>query len=141
VAEGPPVDPTSPVVLDTDILVWYFRGNERARRFLEAIPYPDRTLSALTRMELIQGCRNRAEMARVKAFTSANFSVVFYPDESTIHRATRLLEEHALPDGLRVVDALLAASALNADCAFATANVRHYRPIKGLRLIEFRPDR
>ena len=139
--EGPPGDPASPVVLDTDILVWYFRGNEQARRFLAAIPYPDRTCSALTRMELIQGCRNRNEIARVKAFASENLSAILYPDEDTIHRATRLLGDHALPDGLRVVDALLAASALNADYAVATGNVRHYRPIRGLRLIEFRPDR
>jgi predicted nucleic acid-binding protein len=38
-----------------------------------------------------------------------------------------------------VVDALIAATALEARVALATANVRHYRAIAGLSLVSFRP--
>ena len=36
------------MIVDTDILIWYFRGDEAARRFLTRVPFPERTVSALT---------------------------------------------------------------------------------------------
>ena len=104
-------------------------------------PHQNRLISASTVMELIQGCRGREEVARVKAFVSENVSATVYPEEHTCRTALRLLAEHAQPDGLRAVDALLAATALETGAALATTNVRHYRPIRGLRLIAFRPER
>jgi predicted nucleic acid-binding protein len=47
------------ILFDTDILIWYFRGHERARRFLARVPHPRRAVSALTVMELLQGCRSQ----------------------------------------------------------------------------------
>ncbi len=41
--------------------------------------------------------------------------------------------------GLRAVDALIVATALEARIALATANVRHYRAIAGLSVVSFRP--
>jgi predicted nucleic acid-binding protein len=64
---------------------------------------------------------------------------VIHPDEEISRRAIRLLELHALRAGLRVVDALIAATALEAGAALATANVRHYRAITGLSVVSFRP--
>jgi predicted nucleic acid-binding protein len=49
------------VILDTDILIWYFRGDATARRFLARLPFPERAVSALTVMELVQGCGRRAD--------------------------------------------------------------------------------
>ena len=127
------------MIVDTDILVWYFRGDDAARRFLARIPFPDRAVSALTVMELLQGCRDQREARDMAAFVSENLAVVIHPDEAISRRAIRLLELHALRAGLRVVDALIAATALEARVALATANVRHYRVIAGLSVVRFRP--
>jgi len=127
------------VIVDTDILIWYFRGDEAARRFLSRLPFPARTISALTMMELLQGCRDGREVRDVGVFVSENLAAVIHPDEAISRRAIRLLELHALPAGLRVVDALIAATALEGGAALATANVRHYRPIAGLSVVSFRP--
>jgi len=127
------------VIVDTDVLVWYFRGDDAARRFLARIPFPDRAVSALTVMELLQGCRDQREARDMAAFVSENLAVVIHPDEAISRRAIRLLELHALRAGLRVVDALIAATALEARVALATANVRHYRVIAGLSVVRFRP--
>jgi predicted nucleic acid-binding protein len=129
------------VIVDTDILIWYFRGDEVARRFLARVSFPERTISALTVMELLQGCRDEREGRHVAVFVSANLAAVIHPDEAISRRAIRLLERHALRDGLRVVDAIIAATALEAGTGLATANVRHYRPISGLSLVSFRPGR
>lgn len=127
------------VVFDTDILIWYLRGNDKARRFMELVPHQQRALSSLTFMELLQGCRNQEESRQIKVFISENISFVIHPDEITSHRAIALLEQHALPHGLRVVDALIAATALETGSSLATANVKHYRPIARLQLIQFKP--
>jgi predicted nucleic acid-binding protein len=127
------------VIVDTDILIWYFRGDEVARRFLARVPFPERTVSALTVMELLQGCRDQREARDLAVFVSENLGAVIHPDEEISRRAIRLLELHALRAGLRVVDALIAATALEAGAALATANVRHYRAITGLSVVSFRP--
>ena len=127
------------MIVDTDILIWYFRGDETARRFLARLPLPEREVSALTVMELVQGCRDQREARDVTAFVAENLAAVLHPDESISRRAIRLLELHAFRAGLRVVDALIAATALEARVALATANVRHYRAIAGLSLVSFRP--
>ena len=127
------------MIVDTDILIWYFRGDEAARRFLVRVPFPERAVSALTLMELLQGCRDPRETRDAAVFVSQNLAAVIHPDETISRRAIRLLELHALRAGLRVVDALIAATALETGVALATANVRHYRAIAGLSVVGFRP--
>ena len=127
------------VAFDTDVLIWYFRGNEKARRFVARVPYANRVISSLALMELLQGCRAQQEVQQVKAFITENIPIVLHPDEYICHTAIDLLEQHALSHGLRVVDALIAATALEAVCTLATANVRHYRVIARLYLTPFRP--
>lgn len=127
------------MIIDSDILIWYFRGDAAARRFLARVPFPERTVSALTVMELVQGCRDLREARDTAIFVSENLSVVIHPDEAISRQAIRLLELHAQRSGLRVVDALIAATALESRVALATANVRHYRAITGLSVVSFRP--
>jgi predicted nucleic acid-binding protein len=127
------------VIFDTDVLVWYLRGYEKARRFIEDVAHHQRVLSSLTFMELLQGCRNQQEAHEVKAFIAENISLVIHPDEIICRRAIALLEQYALSHELRVVDALIAASALETASSLATANVKHYRVIAPLNLTQFRP--
>jgi predicted nucleic acid-binding protein len=47
------------MLVDTDVLIWYLRGHEKAARFLEGLR--ELKLSAVTWMELVQGCRNRRD--------------------------------------------------------------------------------
>jgi predicted nucleic acid-binding protein len=138
-ADKPAPSSIHKVVFDTDVLVWYLRGNEKARRFIESIAHPQRALASVTLMELLQGCRNLQEAREVKAFISENVSVVIHPDEIISRRAIALLEHHALAHGLRVVDALIAASALETASSLATGNLKHYRPITALNLVRFHP--
>lgn len=127
------------VIFDTDVLIWYFKGNAKAAEFVSRVAYPLRAVSALVLMELIQGCRSRAELQTVKLFVNDNISEILHPNEGISLQAEILLEQHAHSDGLRVVDALIAATAIRNEAFLATANVRHYRAVSALRLISFRP--
>lgn len=138
-AEKPSPAAAQKVAFDTDVLIWYLRGNEKGRRFIERVPHQQRVVSSLAFMELLQGSRNQEEARQIKAFISENISLVVHPDEAISVRAIALLEQHAFPHGLRVVDALIAATALESGCSLATANVKHYRPVARLRLIQFKP--
>ena len=89
-------------------------------------------------MELLQGCRNQAEARQVKAFVSDNIPLILHPDEPVSRRAIDLLEQYAFAHGLRVVDALIAATVLGSGFSLATANVKHYRAIARLPLLPFK---
>lgn len=127
------------MIFDTDVLIWYFRGNQKAREFISAVPYRERQVSSLCIMELMQGCRDRQELREVKDFIRENIATVIPPDAPISEKAIALLEGHALADGLRTIDALVAATALREDDALGTANHKHFRKIAGLEVRKFVP--
>lgn len=128
-----------PVVFDTDVLIWYFRGNPRASAFLSSVETDRRWISSLTLMELFQGCRDRAELTDVQAFAAENISRILHPRTAVSEKAIHLTQEFALSHGLRVIDALIAASALLHRAVLATGNDRHFRFIEGLEIRVFKP--
>lgn len=50
--------------MDTDVLIWHFRGFPKATKRLDQLP--NLTLSAITWLELIQGFRSKEEMVAVQ---------------------------------------------------------------------------
>ena len=56
------------MIFDTDVLIWYFRGNQKAKEFISGVPYADRQVSSFCIMELAQDCRDRQEVRTVKEF-------------------------------------------------------------------------
>ena len=127
------------MIFDTDVLIWYFRGNQKARELISGVPYKDRKVSSLCIMELVQGCRDRQELRDVKEFIRENIAVVIPPEEDIVEKAVRLLEDHAPTDGLRTIDALMAATALREEDTLATANHKHFKKIAGLEVRKFTP--
>ena len=127
------------MIFDTDVLIWYFRGNQKARAFISGVPFRDRQVSSLCIMELVQGCRDRQELRAVKEFIRDNIAGVIHPDERISEKAISLLEGYALADGLRTVDAIVAATALREDDTLVSANYKHFKKIVGLDVNKFEP--
>lgn len=125
------------VLIDTDVLIWLFRGKPSARRAVESC---DRVqLSAITYMELVKGLRDKEEFRSLRK-TIHEYDWEIVPlSENISHRATVYIENFALSDGLELADALIAASAVESGTPLMTANVKHYKAIPEMELARYRP--
>ncbi len=125
------------MLVDTDVLIWYMRGNLKARKIIERLD--GFTVSAVTYMELVQGLRNNRELAILKkAFRDWDTRIV-HIDEAVSVRAMFLVEQHYLSGSLMLADALIAATAVSSGLKLLTGNVKHYRVIKDLQIEGFKP--
>jgi hypothetical protein len=103
------------VLIDSDVLIWLMRGNARAVALIQQTP--DWVISAVSYMELVQGCRDKAELkALQKAFRSNEHDAQtdILPLTPTIsHLACTLVEKYALSHSVHMADALIAATAIS----------------------------
>ncbi len=125
------------MLVDTDVLIWNLRGHVAAADLLD--DSPGFALSAVTWMELVQGCRDGAELRALRRALRYWQAEIVHIDVSISARACFLVEEHALAHSLRLADALIGATALETGLPLMTANDRHYRCIEGLEVRVFRP--
>lgn len=124
------------MLFDTDVLIWLFRGNSRARDILDDDNF--RRVSIVTYMELLQGARNRQEVTNIKNFL-LEFAVEVVPlSENIGFRASIYMEEYSISTSICLADALIAATAVEYGIDLCTGNLKHYRPIKDLTVRQFK---
>lgn len=125
------------MLVDTDVLIWSFRGNEKAADFLDAeIGF---SISAVSYMELLQGAKNRQEMQLIRRTLRYWKTTIESIDLEISNRAMFLVEEYALSHSMALADALIASTALSMGESLVTANDKHYRFIDDLEIQIFRP--
>ena len=118
------------VLVDTDVVVDCLRGTAPSREWLQRASTEVLGLPGVVAMELLIGCRNRAEIQHLQKFLNT-FSIV-WPDASEFARAYELLAEHRLTSGLGIPDCLVAAMALVRKARVYTFNSKHFRVIPGV---------
>ena len=116
---------------DTDILIDAARGLPDAIAFLSAQRAgAGISISIISSMELVAGCRDAAELRQIQQFLR---QVISLPVCASISQtAHRLMESYSLSHGLQIPDALIAATALEHHLTLYTKNVRHFQMIPGL---------
>jgi hypothetical protein len=124
------------MLFDTDVLIWCFRGVEKAAKAIEQDDAP--AISVVTYMELAQGARDRKELRTIKAFLHDLGIPVLPLTENIGHRASIYVEEHALAHGLTMGDALIAATAMERGLALCSGNAKHFKVVDELELVVFR---
>ena len=125
------------MLIDSDVLIWFARGNARAIVAVESVA--DWYISAVSYMELAQGCRNKAELkAMQKAFKSSDDDVL--PMTQRISDlACTLVEKYSLSHSVHVADALIAATAISHSLPLLTGNAKHFSAVDGLKIRVFKP--
>jgi predicted nucleic acid-binding protein len=125
------------MLVDTDVLIWHLRGYAQATRRLDELGAL--TLSAVSYLEVLQGMRNKAELAAVKKMLQRRAATLLPLSEAITQRAIALMESITLSHGLQMGDALIAATALDHGLPVLTANVKHFSAVKGLKIEAFLP--
>jgi len=125
------------VLIDSDVLVWFTRGHVGAAQRLHALPAWH--ISAVTYIELAQGCRDKAELARLKKGLAARNTEIIQITPAISQQAAELIDALALSHGMRLADALIGATAIELQATLITANVKHFSPVEGLAIEAFLP--
>lgn len=123
------------ILIDTDVLIWFLRGHSHAAEvLLEIKPW---NISAVTHIELMQGCRNKKELQQlIKGLLSYNTNVVSITPAITSN-AIKLVENYTLSSGMRLADSLIAATALEYKFELLSGNIKHFKNIESLSLKSF----
>jgi len=120
---------TKSILLDTDVLVDFFRGHVKAVAFIN--DNSDRIiLSAIVVAELFAGVKGSAEQGALEEFFSL-FRIV--PVSFGIAKAGGLYKsKFGRSHGVGLADAILAATAEAENAELKTLNTKHYPMLKGL---------
>lgn len=125
------------MLIDTDVLIWMTRGHlGAAQRLSQLLPW---RLSAVTYIELAQGCRNKAELTLLKKGLTQSQAEIIPLTPAISARAMGLIDGYALSSSLQLGDALIAATALEHQITLLTGNVKHFAKLPGLSIETFRP--
>jgi predicted nucleic acid-binding protein len=96
-------------------------------------------LSAVTYMELAQGCRDSSELARLKQGLAMHHAEIVPITPAISARACALIDRLALSHGMRLADALIGATAIELQATLITANTKHFGAVQELTIDAFTP--
>ena len=118
------------ILIDTDILIDFFRGYTKAIAFINNSSSRI-ILSSIVVAELYAGIRDEEERKHIDNFISL-FCVI--PVNVEIAKAGGLYKsQYGKSHGVGLADAILAATAQIENAELKTLNIKHYPMLKGLK--------
>lgn len=124
------------MIIDTDVLIWYLRGNEKAFQLIENLE--KFSISVITYMELVQGMRDKKELNNLRQALHAWNAKILYISEEISAKAMFAVEQHFLSHSLQLADALIGATAVVHGIPLLTGNDKHYKIMKEIQIKRFR---
>lgn len=125
------------VLIDTDVIIWYMRGNENAYDIIENSN--SFFISVVTYMELVQGMRNKKELTSLrKALYNWNTKIL-YISEDISAKAMFFVEQHFLSHSIQLADALIGSTAIAYGLTIITGNEKHYKAMGDIKISKFIP--
>ncbi|MBC2714628.1 MAG: type II toxin-antitoxin system VapC family toxin [Desulfobacteraceae bacterium] len=125
------------MLVDTDVLIWYLKGNEKAYQVIENSS--NFFISVVTYMELIQGMRNKKELNSLRKALHIWNAQILYISEEISAKAMFYVEQHFLSHSMQLADAFIGATAIAYGNPVLTGNDKHYKLLKDLEIKKFRP--
>lgn len=121
------------VVLDTDVLIDIQRGNAAALAwFSQLTELP--AVPGFVMMELIQDAQNAHQVRQVLKLVAP--LPIIWPTEIDCNRALNDFTSYHLSHSLGLLDVLIASCAVGLSVPLCTFNVKHYRVVPGLQIIQ-----
>lgn len=125
------------MLIDTDVLIWYLKGNEKAYQLIENSS--NFYISVVTYMELVQGMRDKKELNNLRKGLRAWNAQIIYISEEISAKAMFYVEQHFLSHSMQLADALISATAIACGIPVLTGNDKHYKAIANIQIKKFRP--
>jgi len=123
----------SEFLIDTDVLIDVSKGSTNAVNFLAGLTGTI-SISRISATELIVGARDKRDQLAIEDFI-AHYTI------RELHRSTGIRGynlNHTLSHGLTIMDALIAATAIEHDLTLISKNERHFRQIQTLKFLRAR---
>jgi hypothetical protein len=125
------------LIIDTDVLIWYLRGNTKAKEIVENnIPF---SISVVTYMEIIQGMKNKEEFKLFQKQMLRWNTKIIQIDQEISSRAMFYVQEYSLSHSMMLADGLIAATVVQNSEILLTANDKHYKFIPTIECKKFNP--
>ena len=126
------------MLIDTDIIIWYMRGNINAYKAIKNIE--DFNISVITYMELVQGVRNKNEFKELRTTLNYWNAKTLYINYEVSTKAMFYIERYCLSHHLEIADSLIASTAICSGMSLFTGNKKHFSCIRELSIKAFNPS-
>ncbi|MBF0290416.1 MAG: type II toxin-antitoxin system VapC family toxin [SAR324 cluster bacterium] len=124
------------MIVDTDVLIWYSRGNQKAIKTLHELERF--SISVVSYMEIVQGVRDKKELnAFKKALSILNIKVIQI-DELISTKAMFFVEQYSLSHSMELADALIGGTAIIKQITLMTGNDKHYKHLPSIQIQKFK---
>jgi len=125
------------MIFDTNIFIYADRGVLSAKQLI--LDTQDRAISAVTYMEYVPFCRNKQELAIFEKMLKALQLSIYEIDSTISYQARLMVLQYALSHSIEMGDALIAATAIVHNELLCTSNIKHFSPIKNVKLDHYSP--
>lgn len=117
------------LLVDTNVLIEIWRSGYEG---WEILGFSSNYVSTVTYIEFLQGANSRQRTKAEKFLVGFEHLRI---EPAVCDTALELIRKHSERDGMRLADALIAATCLEHELILLTTNRRHFEPINGLKLI------
>jgi hypothetical protein len=121
------------LLVDTDVLVDVLRGHGPAVEWFDGLDELP-AVPGLVVMELVQDADSKERMDRALKLVAP--LPVVWPSEPDCEKALSDFREYHLSHGLGLLDSLIAACAVGSSASLCTFNVKHYRMVPDLQVMQ-----
>lgn len=114
-------------LIDTNVWSRILKGDTNLRRYVETLDY---AIDTTVYVELIQGSKNKAEVAGIEKIIGKLQLIHF--DKRISRKTIDLIRQYAKSHGLILPDAIIAAVCIEEGLELVTFNIRDFHFIDGL---------
>ena len=116
------------IFIDTNIVIEYLKNNS----FLDDYDFEDLFINDIVIMELYQGARNKQDLAFIKK--EIKVFQVLNTYQEIINLAKQIVEKYGLSHNMKIMDALIAATAMVYDLELMSLNHKHFQFLPQLKI-------
>jgi len=118
------------ILIDTNIVIEYLKDNT----YLDNYTIENLYLNDIVLMELYQGARSKNDLAFIK--DKISIFKILKIEHSILSLSTKIIEKYNLSHNMKIMDALIASTAMIYNIELMTRNTKDFKYLKQLKLVE-----